>query len=295
MNPIKLFRVRDFGEIFNVSFEFFRRHFKSMYLPVIYIAGPIIILAAIAGSRMAAAPIQFDLEDPDSLSSLNFMGDFMGMYIITLLSVVISSTVLTCVVFGYFKLYHEEIEPTVGNVFEVVKSKFLGAFVLSIISFFMIMIGIMLCIFPGVYLAVPMSMVAIAFIVEDYDIGGAISRVFEVVKDNWWRSFGILIVAGILYYVIVMIFSIPAAIFGGASIMHNVQEGGDLNPENLGVGFIAMNFIATIGQYLAYPLLYTIIGFMYFGLVEQKDGKGLMDKISDIDSDYDSIEDDEDF
>ena len=52
MNPEKInFRqTRDFGETFNVSIKFLRQNFKLFFQSVLFIAGPFVLISAIAGA-----------------------------------------------------------------------------------------------------------------------------------------------------------------------------------------------------------------------------------------------------
>lgn len=60
------------------------------------------------------------------------------------------------------------------------------------------MVGFILLIIPGIWFAISMSMVAPVLAVERSGPVAAMRRSFQIVKGNWWETFGFLILIGLI-------------------------------------------------------------------------------------------------
>ena len=59
-------------------------------------------------------------------------------------------------------------------------------------------LGFIALIIPGIYISVRLCVVAPAVVVEGHRGMDAMRRSWDLVKDNWWRVLGILLVVGII-------------------------------------------------------------------------------------------------
>ena len=155
-------------------------------------------------------------------------------------------------------------------------------FVLGAISPFLIFFGVILLIVGIMYFAVGASLVYAIRAFEKKGFFQAITRSFYLVRGKWWSTFGLLMILSLLVGVISYVFSIPASILQGISMLHNVKSG-DLNAPSGIIGTIVfvLHSLAYISQLLLYLLPTVGLAFQYFNLVEIKEAKGLM---SDIES-----------
>ena len=92
--------------------------------------------------------------------------------------------------------------------------------------------------------------------------------------------FGLLLILSLLVGVISYVFSIPASILQGISMLHTVKSN-DLNGPSGVIGTIVfvLHSLAYISQLLLYLLPTVGLAFQYFNLVEMKEAKGLMSDI----------------
>ena len=56
-------QARDFGEIFNVSVKFLRQNVKLFFQSLIYIAGPFVLISAIAGAFYQSSALSMHVID----------------------------------------------------------------------------------------------------------------------------------------------------------------------------------------------------------------------------------------
>lgn len=104
---------------------------------------------------------------------------------------------------------------TFGDAMADLKPRLLPLLGLTLVYTLMIIVGAMLCIVPGVWLYVLFALASPALVLEKKSIGGAFQRSKDLVAGNWWRIFGILLLATFLAYVLSSVISIPFSLLGG--------------------------------------------------------------------------------
>lgn len=272
-------KERDFTDIVNATFSFISQEFKLLFkvyalyagIPIIAVA---ILTAIYSGNSFTnllqtiqgkAAPVQPDF------------GVIAGMTIVSF----IVSIFLAGLTAAYLDEYKTKGKGqfVAGDVWNNFFSQLPMNFAISIVTLLMIIVGIAFCLFPGIYLAMPLSLAITILYIEKSDFGDVIKRCFDLIKNNWWMTFGLVIVVYLIVAILGGLFSIPAAVIGmvqGFTIATGSAESFDSMP------IIITTIIGGIGQYLLYPVIYIAIGIHYFNLREQKDKTSLFQKISGI-------------
>jgi hypothetical protein len=82
----------------------------------------------------------------------------------------------------------------------------LGSLILAgILAGIGITIGFILIIIPGLFLLTIWALIAPAIVVERTGVGGAFSRSRELVRDNGWQVFGVLVILFVIQFVVTLI------------------------------------------------------------------------------------------
>ena len=219
-------------------------------------------------------------DDFDSARPLK--NTFGALYFVDLFFSMISYTFIGLTTFSYINLYNEKgkVVPTVEEVWAYVKYFFIRFFIAQIALSIFIMLGFVLCLIPGIYL-LPIVMIMQAMLVfENASLGYVFDRSFKLIKGNWWPSFGALAVITIVVYALFMIFALPFSILTGISMAITKSA----KP-------LPFTFLMTFFSHLLEPamaLFYVVSAFVYFSIVEKKEGASLMDKIEMIGKDNDA-------
>jgi hypothetical protein len=280
---IELYKVREFGDVFNVTFAFIKQEFKPLGRAILVLILPFILIQGICSAVIQSSMME-------SLKNINIVTNGIGNLYITMLSrmwpifiiSVLVYTVMISTIASYFKLYNEsENEITISELFNEIKSNFfqvLGALILlSIVT----MLGLVLCILPGIYLSVSLSVFLMAVVMEQKGIGNAFSRSFQLVNPKWWWTFLIIFVSVIIIVIVTLIFQIPASIIGFTTSFHKIKN--QTNPmEAFGTGYIIYTSIVSSIQQIIYIVPLILIAFQYFNLVEIQDKSSLNQKINAI-------------
>ncbi|MCE4563007.1 hypothetical protein INQ51_01670 [Maribellus sp. CM-23] len=194
---------------------------------------------------------------------------------------ILNYTVLTAVVYGYMDLHlkkkgdftPEELWPGVLRIG-------LKLFMVYFTTFVMIIIASIFLVVPGIYLGVVFMLVPPVLIFEEVGMGTAMNRSFDIIKDNWWKTFGIIIIAGLIVYIFSIVVSLPLIITTALKTFHAVSA--NQEPQIFSTGYLVMSSIISIFQTLSYTVILIFVAIQYFSLVEVKERPTLQAKIDKL-------------
>ncbi len=280
---IELFQQRDFGNKINATFQYITRNFRSLGLALLYIVGPVALVAGIAAGVMQSNMLRLVRESANARTN-DFMAAFQvigflsspSFWLTTLFSLLANVAVILTT-YAHMKVYErnrgsfvsvaevwEEVEPIVGR-----------AILISILNSIIVGVSFIFLFIPGIYLAIVLSLSLAVTSFEDTDFGATWSRCFQLIRNKWWSTFGLIVVMTLIVAVVGIIFSLPAAVIGfltGAKLLPNVSV----------VWLMLGNVINQIGRTLLNVVIYTAIGFQYTNLVERQEGRGMQSAIDTI-------------
>lgn len=272
-------KVRDFGTVMNDSFDFIRLEFKRLGKAFLIYVLPFFVLTGIllAYSQIAMYSSIMDGSTMDSVSGVYIR--MIPSYIVMLLNY----TVLTALIYQYINIYRktegnftvEELWPGVLKV----GLKILGVYFVSVV---IVIIATMFFLVPGIYLGVVFSFFPTAIVFEELDFGKAMNRCFDVIKDNWWRTFGIIIIGVLIVYIFSIIVSVPLIIATALKTFHAVSNNSAAQPQIFSNGYIIASTVISMFQNLGYSLVLIFVAVQYFSLVEMKERPTLQEKIDKL-------------
>ena len=275
MKTITLREPRDFGDIISDTFGYVRVHFKTLAKGLLLFSLPFIIISGILvggsfGTIMSSA------ENPEALGELGgtvvqmFLGVFLLM--MTFLFIII-------IVMKHIQLVDEGVEHIdMGMLLDGVGRNIGGLIGILIITGIATTIGFFLFILPGIFIAVKLSLAPAIYVIEEEDFGEALSKSWELTKDNWWFTFGVSFVMSIIINIVSNIFIFPLYIIMSVVIFSS----GEPNPESLGtmISLIYGFSMIVVGLFYCFPIISQAM--VYFHLNEIKSGATLFDKIDSL-------------
>lgn len=287
--PVKFRQVRDFGDLFNATFSFIGAEYKNLGKAVLYYAVPFLIITAISGVLLSMEQQKFYnaalfTGASDLNGSFSALADIYKYTFLILFAYMIGMSMLQCTLYGYIKLYVNKGKDqfNVEDVWHEMKKYILPVIGISIILGILILIGMMLCLLPGIILAVYLALIFPAYIFEDRGFGDAFSRSFQLTGQKWWMTLGLIIVSFIMVYMIALLFSIPAMLLGFKSIFSSLQNLDQYKPTEFTTAFYIVNSITSLITYVIFSIPSIIMAFHYFSMVEVKERPSLEDKIQQI-------------
>lgn len=284
--PIEFRKQRELGDIITDTFKFLRQNFKPLFKDIFRITGPVFVILIFAigyysylGMDLMSNPFLTDVPSAN-----------IEMYLISLFvlfsSLVAFYVLLYNTVLHYIKSYienagavdHTAIYRGVKNDF----GKMLGVVLLvGVITVFMLL----LCILPGIYVWVPLSLAPALLIFSRTSVLDSISYSFSLVKNNWWMTFLTLVVITLLVYIIGLIFQFPLMVYFFVKALTMSQEGSIANPGDLvDWVYVLLNVLSSIFQYLLSVVVVIASAFIYYHLDEKKNATGTYERISNLGS-----------
>ena len=292
---IQLRKVRDFSAKMNATFEFIRLNFLPLLKSIVYLAGPLIILAGIAAGYYQKYAFNFaEIFGQEYPLSEDFLLSFGALLLFSTLATVMAVTVVNI----YVKLYLEKEDGAieVGEVWSGVKENYFKVLAASILVFLITTVATLFLIIPGIYVGVVFSLVFTVVIIENISPLEALGRCFKLIKEKWWSTFGLIIVTGIIRGVLAFIFAVPMSVLAFLNIYHaSSAEGFYEQPVWYETLLILASIVATAGEMVLYSIPLLALIFQYFNLVERNEAAGLMQQIETMEEADKSKDDQEDY
>ena len=280
-NKVELQKVREFGDVFNATFAFIKQEIKPLGISLLVFVLPVILLLSTV--MVVFTSMSFGtFSRPDLVGTSTFFIKFAQLYLVIIVLAILLQTMIMVTVYSYLSLYLKDKENTgIPEMFAEIRTNFFPVLGASILGGLVIIVGLVFCVLPGIYLAVCLSMFITALVIEKKGIGNAFSRSFELSHKQWGWTFLIIFVSFILMYVISFVLSIPGLIIGFASVFSNFQN--PVNPyEKYGIVYIVYSSIVSSITYLLCIIPALLIAFQYFNIVESMEKHSLIKEINEI-------------
>ena len=282
-------KERDFGDLFNDTFAFIGQEFKRFGTAILYYVVPLLILSAIFSTiysvklQGAMQSIIEQTSTSDPFLAFTAMGSIAVYVLLTLILSIIAVNMMLCIVYSYIKMYVKFGREgfTINDVWREALKNFWHFILTSIIVGLIVMVGLGLCIIPGVYLSVALSLVFAIMMFEDQGLSSAFNRSFKLIKSKWWFTFGVFIVTGIIVYILSLLLSIPSIAMGFKSLFFNLKQAHS-PAMNFSVGFYIISSVTNLITQFFIVIPIIITSFLYFSFVEEKEKPSILEKIDQI-------------
>ena len=276
LNQMNLFEQRDFGDKINATFNYVGQQFRSLGPALLYIVGPVAIVAGIASGIYQSNFLE--MRQSGNQSPFDALTKLFGpAYFLLMVFSMLANLLVGLTTYSHMKLYHQTSggSASVAEVWAEVQRHIGKALLFLLGSTFVIIVGTILFVIPGIYVAIVLSLGMAVIVFEDADFMTTWNRCFQLIREKWWSTFGVIVVMAIVVSIINLVFSIPAIIVQSLTSMK-------VAPDMPSFVVILTNALSTIGATLLYSLLYLGLGFQYTNLVERQEGTGLASAIDSI-------------
>jgi len=271
-NNIEFRKVRDFGGILGVTFEYVKQNFKSLFKANLLLSAPLILLAGVFLGIYQSSIFNFQFNQEFEQFGISFL--------LYLLFTMLSYLFITVVTYTHLTIYKNSGSGTIdiADIWKQVKSNLLMIFLTGIVCIIIIVTGFIFLIIPGIYFSITLSIIFIVRIEEKLSLVKAIRRCINLISGNWWFTFGLILVMGIIQGFLGFILYIPNYVV----MMFLAFTGIDSSIGETGrIMFILSSIIASFGL-LFYSLTIIAVAFQYYNLVERKEAPGLVSKIEEL-------------
>ncbi len=262
----EFYRARDFGDTLSATFTFLRQESIPFGKNLVYILGPLLILSVIVDLFFQAPPEEV------------LTGPYWAGVALLLVVTVVLHLVMVLVVNHYIRLYiandesRFDIKTMVGHCADT----FLRILGVEVLLGLMLGFAFLLLIVPGVYMSITSCLLVTAAIQEDLTFRDALERSTQLVKQYWWYTLGLIIIASIIMYIFQLVLLAPTFIVSFLTGMHEVNGGVDT------VWLKAAQAVGHLSTFFyVIPLVALVVHF--FSQVEKKEAAGLQRKVASLD------------
>jgi len=233
---IEFRRIRDFGDVLNVTFQFLRQNYLPLGKSLLLWAAPFVVAMMLFNVLIQ---IRFIPLDPEALAESGGYGELFLFYMGVLVFSIGGLSMACSVVYGFVGLYQrfgpdgfslDDVWMRAKNLFFTMLGSLVAVvFVLSVVySFLLIVLSlfvastgggvltgllILFVMLAGLAVAIFFSIVfALIFpmrALEPIGVVAAMKRSFYLIKNEWWSSFAVIFLAWLISSVLGSIFSPP--------------------------------------------------------------------------------------
>ena len=278
---IEFRKVREFGENLSDTFLFIKQNLKPLLISVFGICGVFMLAKAILGGVYESQSFGIFDRMRSGLASgeIRSFGNILTPeYLLFLLFSWMSYIAIRVTLAAYVKCYVTDggLQPTLVAVWQVFKRYYIRLFIYSIPLAVLMFIGFIFCIIPGFYLLVVLMPFELIVVMEDLSFGDAFNRCFILVKDNFWISLAIYLIASLVYWFASAIVTIAVGVVIGLSTYFTTRS--------VGTTAGAITSFVNVFNGAFYIIFFVSMALQYFNLVEIHDGTGVLGRLDTIGS-----------
>ena len=279
---IQLRKIRDFSTAISDTIAFIRQEAKPLLKTVLLFSGIFILASAIIYSltqRNSVSILSSILRNGSGSIEEDYtaIGTTYANLGWVFLAGFFSQTAILTTVAGYLKVYesHPGVSPTPEEVWQQFSHYFFRIFFLLLAITILVIIGSLFCLLPGIYLAVVLAPAGMVIVMEDTrSLSGVFNRCFTLIRENFWPSLGLYLIAYLLYLVCASGSSLIVSGVGGFLSY--------LTTRDMSAAFTVAYGILNVLSHLLIVFVYLVVAFNYFSLVEKWDGTGLQQRIEQM-------------
>ncbi|MFY0631643.1 MAG: hypothetical protein JXR05_14805 [Flavobacteriaceae bacterium] len=272
---VKFNKIRTLGGMISSTVQFLGREGKPLLLTIIKAAIiPILIaICAVIYFSFSVAEVYEETVYYETILDLDFSGLWLPLFAY-FFSYLIAQALIASSTLSYIKSYNSNRGiVNFEEVTSLIKEKF-GSFVgLLFLNGLIIGFGALLCVIPGIYFGVVLSISTSLVIFQSKGVTESINDSFGFIKNNWWDTFGILIVVHIIIWIISFILELPIGIYEEA------YEGSNILTDTV---YILLLVFSNLIAFFFYVISIIITAFIYFDIKEQYDPSSDTDVIDEI-------------
>ncbi len=218
MESKNLLRELSIGEILSQTFNLYSRNFVQYVIPFLAagILTGLVTIAVRSTIIIPAAPIH-----PTSQQLLAWFPTYLAATVTSLfLSGIVSwiaSSVTTGIAVKFTSDILERGQANLQTAFNFTLLKLLSLLAASIITGILIVLGFIAFVVPGLIIALMFSLIYPAIMLEGTGVLGSLSRSRVLVSNRWQKTFGLLLLLGIIVAIFNGVFVLIAFPFGVVS------------------------------------------------------------------------------
>jgi hypothetical protein len=253
------------GEILDAGIKVVTRHWKPLAGMIAILTGPLfvvyVLLLASIDKELLGLSATFSTSSTSSTSSADFGTTEIVGFGLTYVLLFVTFLVAFVACFKAVSDAWLGSTPSIRRSLRFALRRFWSAGVLGIVAGVVVVIGLFLCIAPGIWIAIAWSLSLPALLFERIGPFAALQRSFSLIKGRWWASFLVCVVGYLM-----------VSIIGGVIQLGLEGIAEAATHDNTVVLAIAQVIGSTISAAVTYPYLAAVLTILYFDQRVRKEG-----------------------
>ena len=260
MDPAGL-RPLGIGEIIDVAIKVYRARFGVLVKSVGIVLAPVFILSALIRISFPASDDLFEATQPGATPDfdIDVLWPFIAGTVLIVVLAYLASQIATGACFKAISGAYLDEEAGWQESLRFARSKLGSLIWLSFLTGLGVIVGLVLCLAPGIYLWIAWTVAAPVLLLEDVRGWKAMKRSRELVKGRFWSTFAVVLLVAILTGIVQAVF--VGILAGVVSVSGNE---------------VALAIADALGQtasgVLITPLSAAVLTVLYFDLRVRKEG-----------------------
>ena len=252
------------GEILDVSLKIVWRNAGTLIRVVIFVVLPVQIVSAVLGASVDTSSnnntFSLDTSNQQQTFSSSDVNALIGYGVAVVVLALISSTVSSGACFRAIASAYVGERTGWRDSLGFALKRFPSLLWITFLAGLLSLLGAFLCVIPGIYLWVAFSVAVPVMMTEGVRGRKALRRSRQLVRDFWWRAFGVAILDYILSGILSSVISGLILGISAVSASSNSLAG------------IVLNVIAgTLSKVLTTPFTAAFVTVLYFDLRVRKE------------------------
>jgi hypothetical protein len=252
----------NFGKLFNKSFEEYKGNLKELMKFMLIFVGMLLVVATLFDIIVLIAdPEIFEImSTPELLDQFNQGNIELPFYYVAITSI-FSLVTLFLTLFISAGLISTSLKKSKFSFKEIVenaKSRYWQFFGFSFVLGIFILLLTLLFIIPGIIFGVFWVFAAYVFFDEKKDIMGSIKESKKIVKNRWWKTFGYILLFGLVSLLIIIVASIiqlPTSVMTLLSV---------ISGSKMSLGLLIASSILSLIYTFVYTAVITPLSALFF-------------------------------
>ncbi len=252
-------------ELLDGAITAIRRYPKATIVPSFVVAlglGALDYLTALVSITMYRGVNDLDPTTASGSDIVGIVGPTLFVALVGGVVQLVATVLLTGVITAVMGQAVLGRDVTLADAWAIVRPRAWRLLGLGLLVVLIVIVGLFICLIPGIILAVFLSVSSAALVLERSTVGAAIGRSWRLISGAFWRTFGALILMVIIYAVINVAISIPFSIpeFVAPSVDSATLTVNETQ-------FVINNAIATIGSVIVstitLPFIAAVLSLIY--------------------------------
>lgn len=238
----EVLRPRRQGELLGQTFNLVMRSLGKLFLIQLVVWIPIVVVATV----VAVGVSRMEFDEPGMSEAMTGLAVALSVTVLYLFLGPIVQGASVLAVADHFTGRNSTVRECLG----VAGRKIVRLILLGLLVGAVVVVGMMACLLPGLYLTVRLYLAVQVLMIEDTTIKESINRSWELTKGAFWKVAGFVAMVGLISVIITMAIELPLELAARMSESAAVIFGASLLAQF--VGSIAGGIIAMVASVVIY-------------------------------------------